>query len=707
MSMPVQMAPAHDGKRLKVDDQRLDLAGDLNEAQDHISTLAELRFLFAHILMHCDIIDPSKLWNKYWKDMRYTLYEIEVILNNYGKSVQNFGLPSPPTRLLVELANRLLMEERNYNREALLQEKNDSLLKLNAKHKLICDLILHANATNQQELIFVYGHGEPVKLSCGKPSSAPYAPKEKLYWWSHPQLLADIDLIIWDEAPMNDRQCFEALDRSLRDILTAPCSLFGGKSNVLGGDFRQTLPVKKGASKMEVMASYISESELWSLVNSFASWLLDIGDWKASQSDEEDLENTSWIDIPPSYCMPPDEQAYIINSKVLEMVQGENTTYVSHDEATPLGNDGAKMEMLYPVEHLNILKLPGFPPHQLKLKVGAPVMLIRNVNLTGELCNVLRMIVRQLMTKLTEVQIITGTKVGEKFFIHRISLIYKDPNLPFVFKKRQFPIKLCCAMTINKSQGESLNKIGMYLPEPIFGHGQLYVALSRATNPHGLKILIKSHENHPPNATKKLHRMNLINQWYQQLWRPKPNQSIRRKIDVENLNGNIIEFTLWDEMAKHFEQADLEKMEQLVIIAVSSCLNSKYIDYQLAASPTTYYYLNPNISEAEESRILRIPGNPPIIIYKFPYEDIEQEKLRNMFLLKTLMEQNPQSYKGTSQTPQERPLSLSSLQQLTRSWDTHAESWWKSTSWPTQRRYHPKSWQYKEKAMFFSFILIL
>nr|GEX32097.1 nucleic acid-binding, OB-fold protein [Tanacetum cinerariifolium] len=56
---------------------------------------------------------------------------------------------------------------------------------------------------------------------------------------------------------------------------------------------------------------------------------------------------------------------------------------------------------------------------------------------------------------------------------------------------------------------------------------------------------------------------------------PNRSQSIRRKINIENLNGNIIEFTLWDEMAEHFEQADLEKMEQLVIIAVSSCRISK------------------------------------------------------------------------------------------------------------------------------------
>ncbi|GJY88082.1 DNA helicase [Tanacetum coccineum] len=220
---------------------------------------------------------------------------------------------------------------------------------------------------------------------------------------------------------------------------------------------------------------------------------------KIGRPAKEDPKNTSWIDIPSSYCLtsneqglsklidfiydqsilhtpsamtlqqkaivcPKNETADIINSKVLDMVPGESTSYMSQDEATPTGNDGAKTEMLYLVEHLNTLKLPGFPPHHLELKVGAPVMLLRNVNLVGGLCNGTRMIVRQLMTKLIKVQIITGTRVGEKVFIHRISLIHKDPNLPFVFKRRQFPIKLCYAMTINKIQGKSLNKIGVYLP---------------------------------------------------------------------------------------------------------------------------------------------------------------------------------------------------------------------------------------------------
>lgn len=204
--------------------------------------------------------------------------------------------------------------------------------------------------------------------------------------------------------------------------------------------------------------------------NSFASWLLDTGDGKIGEPAVEGGQDTSWIAIPPRYCIedddhglakllefiydqptlhtpsaatlqqkaivcPKNETAVIINSAVLEMVQGDTTTYASYDQVTPAGNTGAETEMLYPQEHLNTFKLSGFPPHQLEIKVGAPIMLLRNINVAGGLCNGTRMIVTHLMSKLIEAQIITGTKVGEKVFIHRISLIHKDANLPFIFKR--------------------------------------------------------------------------------------------------------------------------------------------------------------------------------------------------------------------------------------------------------------------------------
>lgn len=56
-------------------------------------------------------------------------------------------------------------------------------------------------------------------------------------------------------------------------------------------------------------------------------------------------------------------------------------------------------------------------------------------------------------------------------------------------------------MTINKSQDQSLDSVGLYLSTPVFSHGQLYVAISRMKKKNGLKILIHYKENAPCLST--------------------------------------------------------------------------------------------------------------------------------------------------------------------------------------------------------------
>ncbi|XP_074378442.1 uncharacterized protein LOC141719979 [Apium graveolens] len=76
-----------------------------------------------------------------------------------------------------------------------------------------------------------------------------------------------------------------------------------------------------------------------------------------------------------------------------------------------------------------------------------------------------------------------------------------DTKWPFEFKRVQFLVQLCFAMTINKSQGQSLNKVELYLPQSVFTHGQLYIVVSRVTSPSSLHIMVDSDHGGSTNVT--------------------------------------------------------------------------------------------------------------------------------------------------------------------------------------------------------------
>ena len=150
----------------------------------------------------------------------------------------------------------------------------------------------------------------------------------------------------------------------------------------------------------------------------------------------------------------------------------------------------------YPSEFLNSLTPNGMPPHVLKLKLGCPVILLRNIDPANGLCNGTRLVVRGFQRNTIDAEIVVGQHAGKRVFLPRIPLCPSDDKMfPFQFKRKQFPIRLSFAMTINKSQGQTILNIGVYIPAPVFSHGQLYVAMSRATSRTNIKILAL-----PPDA---------------------------------------------------------------------------------------------------------------------------------------------------------------------------------------------------------------
>ncbi|CAN0905561.1 hypothetical protein LINGRAHAP2_LOCUS23751 [Linum grandiflorum] len=138
--------------------------------------------------------------------------------------------------------------------------------------------------------------------------------------------------------------------------------------------------------------------------------------------------------------------------KTLCDIMGLPKIYLSADSIASTGRNTESLEMEYPIEFLNSLSFNSIPDHELALKPFVTVRLLHNLNPAEGLCNGTRILLTHLGDHVLRGIIVGGTKEGQVAVIPRIILDVNDPEWPFTLKRRQYPIKLCYAMTINKSQ---------------------------------------------------------------------------------------------------------------------------------------------------------------------------------------------------------------------------------------------------------------
>ncbi|PWZ40263.1 ATP-dependent DNA helicase PIF1 [Zea mays] len=445
-----------------------------------------LRRLFATILVYCEPSDVAVLWQKHLDAMsedyqhrsqskthveQMVLIDIRNMLQSMGKDIKTFPLPP-----IIDTYDDAIGTAREvYEEESIEPAVGDVALKdsLNEEQRATYDKILSAVDTDQHGLFFVDGPGGTGKTYLYRSGTA--------------ELLRKASLIIWDEASMTKRQAVEALDNSMRDIMGRPELPFGGKTIVFGGDFRQVLPVVRKGSRAQVVASSLRMSYLWEsmshlkLVSNmrakndpwFAEYLLRVG------GGTEDTNSDNDICLPNEVCVPysgsdndldkliefvfpnlnenMSHSTYItsrailstrndwvdmINAKMIDRFQGEHMVYHSFDSAMDDPHN------YYPPEFLNALTPNGLPPHVLKLKIGCPVILLRNIDPANGLCNGTRLVVRGFQRNSIDAEIVLGQHAGKRIFLPRIPLCPSDEEMfPFQFKRKQFPIRLSFAMT--------------------------------------------------------------------------------------------------------------------------------------------------------------------------------------------------------------------------------------------------------------------
>eukprot|EP00918_Siedleckia_nematoides_P094860 GHVU01208280.1.p1 GENE.GHVU01208280.1~~GHVU01208280.1.p1 ORF type:complete len:841 (+),score=47.33 GHVU01208280.1:116-2524(+) len=358
------------------------------------------------------------------------------------------------------------------------------------------------------------------------------------------QLLRKCHIIIWDEISMAHRLWLEAPDICLRDLCrdsnNQPSKLpFGGKIILVAGDFRQTLPIDKSDNTHGVEC-IVKKTLLWQHFHvmrltrnmrvqirpgmeeadlGFLKWLQDLGDGSLQTTADAD------VPLPPGSSAEADDDAAIdftyplfLNNHLSEsylstrllmaprhyIVRRLNEAISARLQSPPIVSvsfnipdyDAGETLACITPELLNSLDPPNFPPHVLTLRVGMVVMLLRGLNNHKGMYNGRRMLIQHISRHPWLLRATFLEDPSVSVVIPRIKLACDKDYAGFTWYRTQFPVSPAYALTISKSQGQTVEHSGIHLEEPVFAHGMLYTSASRCRNPPNTRFFIPHHELH-------------------------------------------------------------------------------------------------------------------------------------------------------------------------------------------------------------------
>ncbi|PIA34361.1 hypothetical protein AQUCO_03800159v1 [Aquilegia coerulea] len=516
----------------------------------------QVRRLFCLILTECNPSRPEILWEKnalkICDDLPYQLkikfgiqdpsdsdvcdYRL-FLMNDYllesGKTLSDFpNMPLPCKTWNEVVTNRLITEHQNFVYQGLYEKAQEKVARFNTEQLNAYTEITNSVRNDSGQVFFLSGPAGAGKtfiynsvadtlrseghivimvassgiasllLTGGRTAHSTFKiPFEVLddsvcsvtKQTIHAELFKRAKLIIWDEVPMQHRFCVEAVDRTLRDIreIKEP---FGGVTVVLGGDFKQTLHVITKGTRQEIIGTNLKEDvELPSEIKKCKS-TMDLLFKVYPNLNVEEVATETYLQE-RSILSARNGDVATLNELAINHFPGELHEYLAADKAIeddqPIENRGNSISN----ENIQALDPPSLPPFKLQLKVGCPIMLLRNFQPRDGLCNGTRLMVVQFATRVIEAKILNGSHAGNYVFIPRITLQPSVSETPFQMARRQFPVRLAFAMTINKSQGQSVKYVGIDLRNHVFSHGQLYVALSRCTSSNRISVLLGNEDD--------------------------------------------------------------------------------------------------------------------------------------------------------------------------------------------------------------------